>query len=89
MAAFSPSTKTISSQFSVTVLKSYSRVLTFRWYVDSTAREGDAGTDCDADLTGEEVGVDGPRKDDKRLILTKCKNDVYEIDGAEFGKIVI
>ena len=42
-------------------------VRTFRWYVDSVDREGEA-TSCDLTFTGDDVGVEGPLNEAKRLM---------------------
>lgn len=47
----------------------------FRWNVDSVALDGDFGVfGCFAACTGDAEGVEGPRKDAKRLICIRTGN---------------
>lgn len=71
-AAFAPSMHTISSQVSVTFLISCKFVRSFRWKGNSLARELDGEFGVDAFLgraTGEEDGLEGPRKDARRPLM--------------------
>lgn len=68
--------QTILSQVSVSFLISCKVVRSFRWNGDSLERELDGEFGADAFLardTGEEEGLDGPRKDANRLLMTRMK----------------
>lgn len=66
-AAFSPSTRTRSSHVCEIDRSSCRSVLAFLWIVVSEVREGDPGVPgC---FTGEDVGVEGPRNEARRLLM--------------------
>ena len=78
LAAFSPSTRTMSSQFSVTVRTSCNILRVLRWYVDSADREGEAGVfGCDTCRTGDAVGVEGPRNEANLPLIVGSCNKMY------------